>query len=69
MDPYEKLYHNLSGGIPTADQEDALDAIRGAAKLFGHAILTNAPSCSERSVALTRLEEAAMWASKAVVVG
>lgn len=68
-DTIEKLYKNLNGAAPTPEQQDALDRIRAAAKILGAAIIENAPSSSERSVALTRLEEAAMWASKAVVVG
>lgn len=47
-------------------QEYSYTSIREKAKEMAHVILENAPESRERSLALTKLEEAAMWANAAV---
>lgn len=46
-----------------------IDAIKAAALEFEKVILEHAPHTRRRSVALTQLETAAMWAVKAVARG
>lgn len=51
---------------PTGQKQDYYVATRDAAKRLAIWIVDNAPACRERSLALTKLEEAVMWANAAV---
>ena len=51
----------------SAAQADALDDMREKFKALDAHIRIAAPSGRERSLALTALEESAMWATKAVM--
>lgn len=47
---------------------EAMEMLRVPAKTFGHAILAICPPGRERSIALTKLEEATMWAIKGLAL-
>lgn len=60
IDPYTPV-------APSAAQTDALDDLRAEFKALDARIRTVGTPGRERSLALTHLEEAAMWATKAVM--
>ena len=62
--PIKKTYAYHS---PSPDSLALITKIRTAASFLDDVITTCAPASRERSVAITKLEEAAMWAIKAVV--
>lgn len=51
---------------PQGDQPDRYLQLRGMARDLAMAILALAPSSRERTLALTRLEEASFWANAAI---
>lgn len=51
---------------PTDDQPERYVEIRESAKALAITIMGCCPSSRERSVALTNLEQAVMWANKAI---
>jgi len=51
---------------PKDDQAPRYEDIRNTAKQLAVNILVNCPHSRERSVALTNLEQAVMWANKAI---
>ena len=51
---------------PTGDQPAAYEMIRDTAKEMAVVILNTCPDSRERSLALTNLEQAVMWANAAV---
>lgn len=52
---------------PTDDQVERFQIIRESAKLLATTIVENSPSSAERTKALRDLEQAVMWAEKAIV--
>jgi hypothetical protein len=50
----------------TASQKEHADAIGAAASRLGVAILNHTKQSREQSLAMTKLEEAAMWAKRAI---
>lgn len=65
---YDRLERSLTNTTPNADQIERIELTRQVAKALGKAIIENAPSSRERSLALTHLEDATMWAVKAIVM-
>jgi hypothetical protein len=53
----------------TSDDDEIMDDLRGKFSAIEAYILDSLPNCRQRSLALTKLEEAAMWANKAVTHG
>ena len=51
---------------PLDDQVKRYDKIRKQAKKLAELIVAVCPESCERSLALTKVEEAAMWANKAI---
>ena len=51
--------------LDSAQAEDA-ERIRGAAYIFAYAILQTVPDSRERSLALTKVEEAMFWANAGI---
>jgi len=49
------------------EQLEDMDSSRLSGKLLAESMMHSAPRCRELSLALTRLEEAVMWANKAIV--
>ncbi|MCK5479645.1 MAG: hypothetical protein KAJ06_00810 [Gammaproteobacteria bacterium] len=45
------------------------EALRMRAHSMAYSIVTNAPPCRERSLAITKIEEALMWANAALARG
>lgn len=62
-DPGDVLDHNLTNHPPRDDSIIArFEVVRGHAKNLGRAIISECPATRERSLALTNLEQATMWA-------
>ena len=51
-----------------ADQLDRSDVVRTVAEDLEYAIKMNCPKSRERSLAMTNLEQAVMWANKAIAI-
>lgn len=64
---FASLDRSLSNVKPTEAGIAEIESLRFAAKAFGFVILAQPPS-RERSLAITKLEEAVMWAVKGVVL-
>ena len=54
-------YHQIKSGQPEIYGE-----LRGAAKDFAYLIDKHCPNSREKSLAMTKLEEAVMWANAAI---
>lgn len=57
-----KTHHNMTNQSPDLDQIERIERIREFFKLTASTIYVNCPKSRERSLALTGLEEALMWA-------
>jgi hypothetical protein len=53
---------------PRGDQADRYQEIRAVARTLAECIVTNCPESRERSVALTNLQQAVMWANAAIAI-
>lgn len=61
-----KLDNNFTYHAPRGDQSERYQALRGMAKDLAFAICDNCPDSRERSLALTKLEEAIFWANASI---
>jgi hypothetical protein len=68
-DQWVKLERSLTNITPSAEAIVRIEAMRESFKGTGALILAFAPFGRERALAITKLEEAAMWAVKAIVLG
>lgn len=60
------LENNFTYHSPKADQPQRYEDLRGTGKFLALKILDQCPASRERSLALTRLEEAIMWANASI---
>lgn len=58
--------HPFEYHVPTPEMVQQITQVRESCKAL-HSVLLSLPSCRERSVAITKLEEASMWANKGIV--
>lgn len=65
----ENVGDRFRSRIPTAGQIEDMDTIRRAMIAAAEAVAEFAPAGREAALALTKLEEAAMWANKAITHG
>lgn len=68
MNDLDTFIQSITNHTPQADTVEKIERIRAAAKQFGIAILREAPASRERSLAVTKVEEAVMWAVKSAVL-
>jgi hypothetical protein len=59
--------HKFEYQAPDERQAAAIQKIRASMKSLHDELVTTIPECRERSLAVTKLEEASMWANKAIV--
>jgi Xaa-Pro aminopeptidase len=59
--------HPFEYQAPTPAHVEAITVVREATKAAYDAIVANVPACAERTLAMRSLEEASMWANKAIV--
>ena len=64
MDPNHPalIYH-----APTPEQVEEIAAVRAALSEAIRAIQSVVPGCAEQTLAIRKVEEASMWANKAIV--
>ena len=62
----ERVEHDFTYHPPTGDKGERHQMIRDSGKTFAHAILACCPDSREASLALTKIEEAVMWANAAI---
>lgn len=62
------LLRSLTNITPSAEQVERIESIRECAKTFGAEIIDRCKNSRERSLALTHLEDASMWAVKSIVL-
>ena len=51
---------------PKGDQQERYELLRYTASKYADLILTHTPASREQSLAITKLEEAMMWANSAI---
>ncbi len=62
----DKLKHSFTYHAPTSEQIPKYEQLRGLAGTFAESINSLCPESREKSLAITKLEEAVMWANKAI---
>ena len=62
----ERVEHDFTYHAPTGDKGERHQMIRESGKVFAHAVLACCPDSREASLALTKIEEAVMWANAAI---
>ena len=60
------LNNNFSYHAPKEGQPEKYERLRSTAKVFAGYVLKDCPESRERSLALTKIEEAVMWANAAI---
>lgn len=65
----EQIYQAFTYHPPTGDQPAQYAALRSAAKAFAEMIDLYCPNGREKSVSITKVEEAVMWANAAIARG
>lgn len=63
----ENPKHPFEYQRPTAEHVQQIETVRNALKAVHDTILETLPPSRERSLAITKLEEASMWANKGIV--
>lgn len=67
-DQWVKLERSLTNITPNAEAIEAIETLRASFKETGRVLLETGSFGRERSLAITKLEEAAMWAVKGIVL-
>jgi len=62
----EAIENSFSYHAPKEGQPEKYNTLREQAKAFAYAITEHCPNSRERSLAITNLENAVMWANKAI---
>lgn len=61
-----QIENNFSYHTPKEDQPERYEKIRNKAKMLAAYINENCPDSREKSLAMTKLEEAVMWANASI---
>ena len=64
----DQINESLTNHSPTADEIGDIESIRTIGKSLGFQFNRYCPDSRERSIAVTKLEEAIMWAVKSIVL-
>ncbi len=62
----DQIDNNFSYHAPKGDQQQRYELLRASAKHLALDINTHCPESREKSLALTNLEQAVMWANAAI---
>lgn len=62
----QKIENSFTYHKPEGDQPQRYEDLRDTAKQLAFKIIENTPQSREQSLAITKLEEAIMWANKAI---
>lgn len=60
------IENNFSYHSPFGDQPKRYETIRSMGKQLAEYLISNCPDSRERSLAITKLEEAVMWANASI---
>jgi hypothetical protein len=66
MVTHDELNVRFTYHAPTPPKIEKMVGIRGLAHSMAEQILAQVPECRERSLALTKLEEAVMWSNAGI---
>ncbi len=66
MIPKERIESDFTYHAPKPGQPEKYEALRAKAKELAHLINAECPDGREKSTAMTRLEEAVMWANAGI---
>lgn len=62
----EELVNRLTYHAPKGDQPERYERVRAKARLFALEVFDLCPEGREKSLAMTKIEEAVMWANAAI---
>jgi hypothetical protein len=62
----DQIQNNFTYHAPKGDQQERYEALRAEARELAHLINSSTPDSREKSLALTNLEQAVMWANAAI---
>ena len=62
----DQLENNFKYHTPKDDQPERYEALRGEGKKLAYLINNLCPDSREKSLAITKLEEAIMWANSSI---
>lgn len=65
---WERIERSMTNHSPDREQVERIEALREDAKALARTIISYCVSSRERSLALTNLEDALMWAVKSIVL-
>ena len=65
-DKVDQIENNFKHHPPKGDQAERYGSIRHDAKQLAHLIDNNCPNGREKSLAMTKLEEAVFWANASI---
>lgn len=65
-DEIKKIENNFTYHAPFVDQAQRYEILRNMAKGFALQIMSSCPPSRERSIAITNLEQAMMWANASI---
>lgn len=63
-----EIERSLTYHRPSEDGTARIEEVRTIAKQFAHVIVDKCPDSRGKSLAITKLEEAVMWATKSIVL-
>ena len=63
-----RVHRSLTNVTPSPGGIERIEHLRRLARELASGIVLNTPPCRERSLALTHLEDAVMWAVKSIVL-
>ena len=63
-----RVHRSLTNVTPTPDGIARIEELRAVARSLASAVILRCPPSRERSLALTHLEDCAMWAVKSIVL-
>jgi len=66
MTKQEQIDNSFTYHAPFGNQPDRYVLLRDSAKVLANLIIVHTPPSREQSLAITKLEEAIMWANKAI---
>jgi hypothetical protein len=66
METNEQIENNFRSHLLTDEKAWKCEELRGSAKRLAYLIERNCPNSREKSLAMTKLEEALMWANTSV---
>ncbi len=64
----QELENSYKHHTPKDDQADRYEGLRSGGRVLAERVMRTCPNSRERALALTKIEEAIMWANKSIAV-